>query len=165
MTILSLAVGAALGLLARSLLARAVLLKFRSDLRHVNRGDHTRLLKAYARDAVIHFNEGPHRFSGTWRGRDEIDRFLRNFTGAGLQGEIVSMGMSGPPWALTLWARFDDAATAPSGEHLYANRSAVVLRTRWGKVVDHEDFWVDTAPIVELETKLNALGIAPVPRP
>jgi hypothetical protein len=40
---------------------------------------------------------------------------------------------------------------------------AIVARTRWGKIVEHGDFYEDTGRIVALEEKLRALGIGPVP--
>ena len=49
--------------------------------------------------------------------------------------------VAGPPWAMTLVARFDDRATGPDGEELYTNRVAMVARTRWGRIVEHEDFY------------------------
>lgn len=164
MPVLSVLIGAVVAFGARSTVGRLLRLKFTRDLKRLDAGDVSALLSAYADDAVLHFNVGDHRFSGDWVGRDEIDRFLRNFAAAGLRGEIKSMAMSGPPWAMTLWARFDDEARAPDGARLYANRSTIVLRTRWGKVVEHEDFWVDTAPIVELEHALEARGIARIPK-
>jgi hypothetical protein len=40
----------------------------------------------------------------------------------------------------------------------------VLLRTRWGKVVRHEDFYEDTGRIERFEEGLNRHGIAPVGR-
>jgi ketosteroid isomerase-like protein len=47
---------------------------------------------------------------------------------------------------------------------LYANRVVIVARTRWGRIVEHEDFYLDTARTVAFEEKLAALGIAPAAR-
>ncbi len=160
----SLIAGAGAAIAARALLPRLALLKLRSDVRRLNDGDYKALLAGYADDAVLHFNEGPHRWSGDHRGKPAIERFLREFTAAGLKGELRQLWISGPPWALTLAARFDDRATGPSGEELYANRIAIVARTRWGKIVEHEDFYEDTGRILALEEKLSELGIGPVAR-
>lgn len=164
MMLIALFAGALLAVGGRALLARALLAKFEQDVRRLNAGDHSGLLSAYADDAVLRFNVGDHRFSGDWVGREQIERFLRNFTSAGVQGEIKSLAISGPPWAMTLWARFDDYADAPDGQRIYANRTALVLRTRWGKIVEHEDFWVDTSPIVDLEHALAIRDVAAVPK-
>jgi ketosteroid isomerase-like protein len=153
--------GAAAAIATRALLPRLALLKLRRDVRRLNEGDYEPLLAGYADDAVLRFNEGPHRWSGDHRGKPAIERFLRDFTAAGLKGEIRELWIGGPPWALTLIARFDDRATGPAGEELYANRVVIVARTRWGKIVEHDDFYVDTGRIQAFEEKLQALGMRP----
>jgi len=60
--------------------------------------------------------------------------------------------------------RFDDHADAPDGEWIYQNRTVLVLRTKWGRIVDQEDFYVDTSNIDALDRKLSELGVAPVPK-
>lgn len=157
--------GAAVAVAGRALLPRLLKARFDADVRRLNDGDHLPLLRAYAPDAVLHFAPGDHRWAGDWVGRDAIDAFLRNLTAAQFQGAIRLIATSGPPWALTMLVRFDDHADAPDGTRLYANRTVLVVRTRWGKVVDHEDFYVDTAPIAELDRRLTELGVAPVRRP
>jgi ketosteroid isomerase-like protein len=161
----SLLAGAVLALGARALMPRALLLKFSGDIAKLNAGDHTPLLDAYADDFVLHFAEGPHRWSGDWVGKAGMDRFLQNFTAAGIQGELRQIATSGPLWAMTMWARFDDHADAPDGTRLYENSTVLVLRTRWGKVVEQHDYYVDTARLVEFDRKLTELGVAPIPRP
>ena len=160
----SLIVGAGAAIAARALLPRLALIKLRRDLRRLNEGDYKPLLAGYADDAVVRFNEGPHRWSGDHRGKPAIERFLREFTAAGLKGEIRDLWIGGPPWAMTLIARLDDRATAPAGEELYSNRVVIVARTRWGKIVEHDDFYVDTARILAFEEKLRELGMSPVAR-
>ena len=156
--------GAGAAIAARALLPRLALIKLRRDLRRLNEGDYEPLLAGYADDAVLHFNEGPHRWSGDHRGKPGIERFLREFTAAGLKGEIRDLWIGGPPWAMTLIARFDDRATGPAGDELYSNRVVIVARTRWGKIVEHDDFYVDTGRILEFEHKLRDLGVGPVTR-
>ncbi len=165
MTAKSLLTGASLAFAGRALLGRVLLAKFTADVQRLNAGDHSGLLAAYADDAVLRFTVGEHRFAGEWRGKDEIARFMENFAAAGLQGEIEQIAMSGPPWAMTLWAKFSDRAASPAdGTELYANRTVLVLRTRWGKIAVHEDFYFDTASIAEFDRRLTELGIAPVPK-
>ena len=60
--------------------------------------------------------------------------------------------------------RFDDHADGLDGTRLYANRTVLVMRTKWGKVVDHEDFYVDTGAIVEFDRTLTELGVTPIPK-
>ena len=97
-------------------------------------------------------------------GKAAIDRFLQNFTAAKLQGEIKQLAISGPPWALTMMARFDDHADGPDGTRLYENRTVLVMRTKWGKVTDHEDFYIDTSSFPAFDRKLTELGVTPIPK-
>jgi ketosteroid isomerase-like protein len=151
--------GAAGALAARALLPRVLMLKFRCDVATLNAGDATSLLKSYADDAVLHFNPGDHRWSGDWVGKPAITRFMRNFTDAKVQGEILQLWTAGPPWALTMIVRFDDFADH-GGERLYENRTVLVLRTRWGKVVEQEDYYLDTSRIERFDRALTERGIA-----
>jgi ketosteroid isomerase-like protein len=157
--------GAALAIAGRALLPHLLRIKFAGDVRKLNAGDHSTLLAAYADDAVLHFNDGDHRWAGDWVGKPAIDRFLQNFTAAKVQGEIKQIAISGPPWAMTMLVRFDDHADGPDGTRLYDNRTVLVMRTKWGKVVDHEDFYMDTGAIETFDRKLTELGVAAVPKP
>jgi ketosteroid isomerase-like protein len=157
----SLIAGAGAAVAARALLTRLIQVKLRRDVARLSAGDYRSLLGGYADDAVLHFNEGPHRWSGEHRGKPAIERFLSDFVGAGIQGEVRSVWIGGPLWALTLVVRFDDRASGPGGEELYANRTAIVARTRWGKIVEQDDFYLDTERIVAFEEKLRALGVVP----
>ena len=165
MKLRNLLVGAALALAGRALLPRLLLLKFGDSMTKLNAGDYKPLLDNYTDDFVLHFHEGPHRWSGDWIGKAGFDAFLQNFTAAGIQGEIVSIATSGPLWALTLWVRFDDHADAPDGTRIYENSGVLVLRTRWFKVTEQHDFFIDTARIVEFDQKLAELGVEAVRAP
>lgn len=160
----NLLVGAALALGARALLPRLLLLRFKPGVDQLNAGDHAGLLDNYADDFVLHFNEGPHRWSGDWVGKPAFDHFLQNFIAAGLQGEIKAIATSGPIWALSIWVRFDDHADAPDGTRIYENHTVLVLRTRWGKVVEQHDYYADTAAILALENALEELGVEAITR-
>lgn len=160
--VLATAGGAALGLGARALLVRALLLKLRRDVSSINRGDYAPLLRGYADDAVLVFNDGTHRWAGEHRGKAAIELFLQNFTAAGLHGELTGLLVSGAPWALTMMARFDDHAINADGDELYRNRVVMLVHTRWGKIVRHEDFYEDTNRIEDFDRRLNDLGIKPV---
>jgi ketosteroid isomerase-like protein len=95
------------------------------------------------------------------RGRETIERFLRDFVGAGLQGELRELFTQGPPWGMVLVVRFDDRASGPDGEELYRNRTVLVIRTRWGRIVEHEDFYEDTERIEAFERRPRELGVEP----
>lgn len=156
--------GAALAFGARALFPRLLLLKFKPDVAKLNAGDYKPLLSAYSDDFVLHFNVGPHRWSGDWVGKAAFDRFLQNFTAAKLQGEIKSVATSGPLWALTMWVRFDDHADDADGVRIYENQTVLVLRTRWGKVVEQHDFYFDTGAIMTMEEALTERGVVAITR-
>ena len=152
---------AAFGL--RALLVRAMLFALRRDAAKVNEGNYQPLLSRYADDAVLLFpgRPGEHRWAGEHRGKDAIERFLKDFTAAGLQGKVAELMVAGPPWAMTLMVRFDDRATGPDGAEIYHNRVVLLIRTRWGRIVRHDDFFEDTGRIAEFERKLTELGKLP----
>jgi ketosteroid isomerase-like protein len=156
--------GAASATLGRRLLVRVALLKLRRDVRALNAGDYRPLLSGYADDAVLRFNEGSHRWAGEHRGRLAIERFLREFVGAGLQGEVTELFLAGPLWRMTLLVRFDDRACTPDGEEIYRNRTILLARSRWGRIVFQEDFYEDTERIGVFDARLTALGIDAIAR-
>jgi ketosteroid isomerase-like protein len=158
---LLLTVGAAGAIATRKLLVRVLLLKLRRDVGALNVGDYGPVLASYAPDAVLHFNEGPHRWAGEHRGKPAIKRFLKDFVNAGLQGHITELLVSGAPWRMTLLARFDDHANDSTGEEIYRNRTVLLARTRWGRIVRQEDFYEDTQAINTLETRLSELAVRP----
>jgi ketosteroid isomerase-like protein len=125
---------------ARAFVSRVILAQFWRNMGALNAGDYQSALSVYAEDAVLRFNEGPHRWSGEHRGKAAIARFLRHYVNAHMQGEVRELYISGPLWRLTLIARFDDHAIGPSGNELYRNRVVLLYHTRWGLVVRQEDF-------------------------
>lgn len=155
------AVTATLG--ARALLVRLALAKLRRDVDALNAGDYGPVLSNFAQDAVLCFNDGAHRWAGEHRGRAAVERFFEDFVAAGIRGQITELVVGGPPWRMTLMARFDDHAHAPDGRQIYRNRTALVAHTRWGRIVRQEDFYEDTARIEALEASLRELGVAPAP--
>lgn len=147
--------GAGLTLTARALVSRALLLKIRRDVRALNGGDIRPLLFNFAVDAVLRFNDGEHRWAGEHGGKVAIAAFLRSFVDAGLQGHVSELFVCGPPWRTMLIARFDDHASDAAGEEIYRNRTLLLARARWGRIVSQEDFYEDTQRIVELERHLS----------
>jgi ketosteroid isomerase-like protein len=155
--------GAAAALLGRAALQRLLLAKLRRDVARLNDGDHRPFLAGFADDAVLRFAPGEHRWAGDHRGKPAIERFLRMFVAAGLEGEIRDLWFGGPPWAMTIVVRFDDHADGPDGTPIYANRTAIVVRTRWGRIVEQQDFYEDTERIAAFDRRLDELGIAREP--
>lgn len=149
------AAGIAIAVIARQLLIAALTARLRHGVARLAQGDAGTLLAGYHENAVLHFHEGEHRWSGEYRGRDEIGRFLQDFVDAGIVGEIKNIWIGGPPWALTITIRFDDHATL-AGETIYVNRTVLWARTRWGKIVEQRDFYEDTQRLVYLDRRLPA---------
>ena len=151
--------GAAGALGARDLLRRAALAKLRRDVSALNHGDYRPLLAGFAPRATLRFADGEHRWAGEHRGREAIERFLQDFVAAGLHGEVRELTIAGPPWRMTLLVRFDDRALDPDGSEIYRNRTVLLARARWGRIVWQEDFYEDTGRIAELERRLTARGV------
>lgn len=149
--------GTGLTIALRIALVRTLLIKLRRDVRALGAGDYKPLLRGYAEDAVLHFNDGDHRWSGNHVGRESIEKFLQSFVAAGLHGEILEAFVGGWPWDMTILVRFDDVSDL-GGEQLYANRTILMCRTRWGKIVKQEDFYEDTERIKTFDRRLTDLG-------
>ena len=92
----------------------------------------------------------------TYRGRDEVEAFLRRFLDAGLRGELGAIWVGGPPWATRIALEFDDHAhDRDTGERIYDNRAVLVLRTRLGRVV-REEVYEDTQKVAAFDAALAA---------
>lgn len=159
MTALAVLAGAAGAFAARAAFVKALEAKLRRDVAALSAGDPGPLLKGWADDGVLVFNDGDHRWAGTHRGKAAVARFLDQFVAAGLQGELSHLHIAGPPWAMTVMARFDDHSTTAEGEVLYRNRVAILLHTRRGKVVRQEDFYEDTGRIEAFDRLLTQRGV------
>lgn len=116
-------------------------------------GDPGPLLKMYADDAVLEF-PGESTWGPEYRGKAEIEGFLRRFLASGLTGSIGQVWVSGPPWATRIAAEFDDWAHDEHGTKVYENRSVLVLQTRFGKVV-RERVYEDTQKVAAFDAYLE----------
>jgi ketosteroid isomerase-like protein len=130
------------GAAARPLYASAVRAVLRRNVAALMAGDPGPLVTMYADDAELTF-PGDHSWGRVYRGPEEIEGFLRRFLDSGLRGEVCDIFVAGPPWATRIAIRFDDWAHDASGTKVYENRAVIVLRTRWGKVVE-EHVYEDT---------------------
>ncbi len=160
--LLGILIGFVLLVAFRVAVIRLLLVKLRRDVSALNAGDHLPLLSGYAKDAVIEFNDGDHRWSGNHVGRAAIESFLANFVHYGIKGEITDIWIGGWPWKLTILVTFDDHADAPGGSRIYENRTVLLCRTRWGKIVHQQDFYGDTVRMLAFDKKLTELGIQPL---
>jgi ketosteroid isomerase-like protein len=140
--------------LAQPLYALAVRAILRRNVAALMAGDPGPLLKMYAADAELEF-PGEHSWGPVYRGRDEIDGFLRRFLAAGLRGEIRDVFVAGPPWATRIALLFDDHAHDAAGARVYENRAVIVLKTRFGKVVA-ERIYEDTQRVAAFDALVPA---------
>lgn len=58
---------------------------------------------------------------------------------------------------MTLLARFDDRALGPDGAVIYRNRTVLLVRTKWGKIIEQEDYYEDTARIGDFDMRLREI--------
>jgi ketosteroid isomerase-like protein len=123
-------------------------------VRRLSDGDPQPLLRLYSEDARLVF-PGQHSWGGEYRGKLEIEGFLRRFTSVGLKAEVDEILVNGPPWSTDLCIRFTDNAQAPDGTVVYANRVVVFAKLVWGKIV-FEETYEDTQKVVDLEQYLEA---------
>ncbi len=133
----------------------------RRTQRRLNQGDYQPALVMYAPDATLAFpgdNSWARMFRplepgrtpfATHRGRDEIEAFLARYVSEGLQMQVEDILVNGPPWnARVAVVAHDWAPGRPGhpgldgqpGHERYNNRAVLYLRTRWGRIVAHEDF-------------------------
>ena len=127
-------IGVAAGLGARAALPVVLRRKFTGDVARLNAGDPTALLGAYADDAVLHFPQGDHRFSGPWTGKPAIERFLRIFVASRIQGELRDVAVSGPPWAMTIWCVSTTTPTPRTARASRRERTVPELsNAAWGR--------------------------------
>jgi ketosteroid isomerase-like protein len=149
------AVGAIGAVAARAAYGAAVRAVLRRNVRHLMAGDPRPLLALYHPDVVMTF-PGEHSWGATYRGKAEVEAFLRRFLDAGLRGELGAIWVGGPPWATRIALEFADHAHDPgSGERIYANDAVLVLRTRFGRVV-REEVYEDTQKVAAFDAALAA---------
>jgi SnoaL-like domain len=122
----------------------------------LGRGNCKPMLATFADDAVFRF-PGDSSWAGVYRGRREIERWLRRFAGVRMKFEVLEVAVSGPPWNMSIFTRFTDTWTAPNGTIVYENDGVLFDRAKWMKIVYHEAS-EDTQRTVPLDDHLAAQG-------
>jgi ketosteroid isomerase-like protein len=146
--------GAALGLRAANVAATRAML--RRNVRALCAGRVEPLLAFYAPEARMRF-PGTSSWGREYRGRPEIEGFLRRFVEARLSGEIEDVLVQGPPWSTTIAVRFNDESHDPDGTLAYTNRAIIFAKLRWGRIVD-EEVYEDTEKATAFDEHLAARG-------
>jgi ketosteroid isomerase-like protein len=102
-----------------------------------NQGDVRPTLLLDAPDVTLTF-PGDNSWSGVFRGKPEVERWLRRFARVGIQSipdEVVATGF---PWNTTVCVRAHDYLRSPEGETVYANRFVIWGRMAWGRLKEYE---------------------------
>jgi len=93
---------------------------------------------------------GQNSWSGVFRGKHEVERWLRRLAALGLQtvpDEVIAKGF---PWNTTVCVRGHDYLRDEHGELVYENRFVIWGRMRWGRLRDYE-VYEDTHKANELD--------------
>lgn len=90
----------------------------------------------------------------THRGRREIEAFLRRYTELGIQMVVEDILVNGPPWRARAAVRCHDWVPGEGGADVYDNRAVLWVQTRWGRIVEHEDY-EDTERTAAFDTYLG----------
>lgn len=100
-------------------------------------GDVRPTLLLDAPDVTLTF-PGRNSWSGTFRGKDEVARWLRRFAAVGIQifpDEVVAVGF---PWRTTVCVRGRDHLQDADGNTIYENRYVIWGRMSWGRLKEYE---------------------------
>jgi ketosteroid isomerase-like protein len=96
---------------------------------------------------------GQNSWSGEFRGKDEVARWLRRFAAVGIQifpDEVVA---TGPPWRTTVCVRGRDHLSDAEGNTVYENRYVIWGRMAWGRLKEYE-VYEDTQKADQLDAYL-----------
>ncbi len=131
------------------LYAWAVRSMLHRTLRRLREGELEPLFGTYADDIRFVF-PGRNSWAGEFRGREEVERWVRRVYQVGLRLEPHEILVMGPPWDTTVCLRFTDRCTAPDGTIVYTNRGMIFGKIAWGKITSYE-VHEDTEKVVALD--------------
>lgn len=117
------------------------------------RGDVRPTLFLEAPDAQLTF-PGQSSWSGVFRGKDEVARWLRRFAAVGLQIYPDEVVAKGPPWRTTVCVRGRVHLDDSRSERVYENRYVIWGRISWGRLNRYE-VYEDTHKANELDRWLT----------
>ena len=81
---------------------------------------------------------GQNSWSGVFRGKHEVERWLRRLAALGIKtypDEVVAKGF---PWKTTVCVRGHDHSTRPTASGVYENRFVIWGRMSWGRLKEYE---------------------------
>jgi ketosteroid isomerase-like protein len=135
-----------------ALYAWAVRSMLHRTTRRLREGDFEPLFRTYADDIKFVF-PGHNSWAGEFRGREEVERWVRRVYQVGLRLEPHEILVMGPPWNTSVCLRFTDRCTAPDGTIVYTNRGMIFGKIAWGKITSYE-IHEDTEKVVALDAYL-----------
>ena len=105
----------------------------------INEGRPEPVLKLIADDIEFTF-PGTNRWSRIYRGKAELEGFMRELHALGLKFVVHDVLVKGWPWNTTVAVVISDSAHGPRGELTYSNRAVEIWKLRWTKIVSGELF-------------------------
>jgi ketosteroid isomerase-like protein len=81
---------------------------------------------------------GQNSWSGVFRGKAEVERWLRRLAAVGIQTFPDEVVLKGWPWRTTVCVRGHDHLDAPGGRRVYENRFVIWGRMSWGRLREYE---------------------------
>jgi ketosteroid isomerase-like protein len=120
----------------------------------INDGKPEPVLKLLHEDVVLTF-PGTSRWSRTYRGKQELEAFMRELHSLGLKFEVHDVVAKGWPWNMTVAVVVSDQARGPDGDVTYSNRAVEIWKARWTKIVSGELF-EDTEKASAWDARLSA---------
>jgi len=134
--------------LAKKLIARS--------MAGASRGDLGLTLRMDAEDVRFTF-PGDSSWGGVYRGKAELEPWLRRFAEAGLRIAPDEVVLKGFPWNQTVCIRGRDHLDAPDGRRVYENRYVIWGRLSWGLLREYE-VYEDTQKSKALDEYLASTG-------
>jgi ketosteroid isomerase-like protein len=116
------------------------------------RGDIRPTLLLDAADVTLTF-PGTSSWSGEFKGKDAVTRWLTRFAAAGIQIFPDQVVASGPPWRTTVCIRGRDHLRDSAGDIVYENRYVIWGRMAWGRLREYE-VYEDTEKAAALDEYL-----------
>jgi ketosteroid isomerase-like protein len=116
---------------------RLIAALLRRNMKRLRAGDYGPTLRLDATDVRLRF-PGDTSWSGEFRGKDEVERWLQRFVKVGLQIYADEVVVKGWPWNMTLCVRGTDHLDTPDGERVYENRYVIWGRVEWGLLKEYE---------------------------
>ena len=93
---------------------------------------------------------GQNSWSGVFRGKQEVRRWLSRLAALGLQTHPDEVVAKGFPWNTTVCVRGRDHLCGDDGEIVYENRFVIWGRMSWGRLKEYE-VYEDTHKANELD--------------